>query len=350
MTDPDAVEFDSIGPGPFESGPLDPGLGDSRLGDSDRVDVDGVDVDGVRSASEPPSPDPLLERFLEELWAVEGLAPLTLEAYRRDLITLQRWLATRGVPLADAGRADLLGFLGARMQAGARPRSAARWLSSLRRFYRFLVGAGLRTDDPSVRIEAPRPGSPLPDSLSEAQVEALLAAPDLATALGLRDRAMLEVLYATGLRVSELVALEHSQINTRQGVLRVTGKGARERLVPLGEEAGDGLRTYLQQSRPELMQGHSPAEAVFVTRRGAGMTRQAFWYRIKTYAVAAGIRAPLSPHTLRHAFATHLLDHGADLRVVQMLLGHSSLSTTQIYTHVARARLQALHAEHHPRG
>jgi integrase/recombinase XerD len=201
-----------------------------------------------------------------------------------------------------------------------------------------------------VRIDAPRPGRPLPDSLSEHQVDAWLAAPDTATALGLRDRAMLEVLYATGLRVSELVALEHAQNNARQGVLRVTGKGSRERLVPLGEEASHRLRIYLEQARPALMQGHVPAETIFVTRRGVGMTRQAFWYRIKAYAAAAGITVALSPHTLRHAFATHLLDHGADLRVVQMLLGHSSLSTTQIYTHVARARLQALHAQHHPRG
>lgn len=294
--------------------------------------------------------DPVLGRFLDELWAVEGLARLTLDAYRRDLTALSVWLAARGSNLAAASRTDLLDFLGARMQTGSRPRSVARWLSSQRRFYRYLVATGLRQDDPTARIEAPRMGRPLPDSLSEGQIEALLAAPETGTAIGLRDRAMLELLYATGLRVSELVTLEQAQVNPRQGVLRVTGKGSRERLVPLGEEAGDWLRTYLGQARPLLMQGHPPAEAVFVTRRGTGMTRQAFWYRIKQYAADAGITVALSPHTLRHAFATHLLDHGADLRVVQMLLGHSSLSTTQIYTHVARARLQALHARHHPRG
>jgi integrase/recombinase XerD len=300
--------------------------------------------------SGPVCPDPLLDRFLDELWAVEGLARLTLDAYRRDLAALADWLRPRGVPLDGATRADLLAFLGDRMQAGYRPKSVARWLSSLRRFYRFLVASGLRRDDPTARIDSPRIGRPLPGGLSEAQVEGLLAAPDVDAPVGLRDRAMLELLYATGLRVSELVALEQSQVNPRQGVLRVTGKGARERLVPLGEVAGDWLGDYLERARPALMRGHPPTEAVFVTRRGGGMTRQAFWYRIKRHAASAGIAAALSPHTLRHAFATHLLDHGADLRVVQMLLGHSSLSTTQIYTHVARARLQALHARHHPRG
>ena len=296
------------------------------------------------------APNPLLQRFLDELWAVEGLAPLTLESYRRDLTALEGWLRPRGVALEEADRADLLEFLGERMQSGYRPKSVARALSSLRRFYRFLVAGGLRGDDPTARIDSPRIGRPLPGSLSEVQVEALLEAPDTALPVGLRDRAMLELLYATGLRVSELVALEQSQVNPRQGVLRITGKGARDRLVPLGEVAADWLRVYLEQARPVLMEHRAPSEGVFVTRRGAGMTRQAFWYRIKQYAAVAGIPVALSPHTLRHAFATHLLDHGADLRVVQMLLGHSSLSTTQIYTHVARARLQALHASHHPRG
>ena len=294
--------------------------------------------------------DSVMERFLDELWAVDGLADLTLDAYRQDLTALAQWLQPHGVALADAGRTELLGFLGARMQAGARPRSVARCLSSLRRFYRFLVANGQRADDPSALIEAPRLGRPLPGGLSEAQVEALLAAPDCGDPVGLRDRAMLELLYATGLRVSELVGLSQHQVNSRQGVVRVTGKGSRERLVPLGEVAADWLSRFLQTARPELMQGHPPVDAVFVTRRGGGLTRQAFWYRIKHYALQAGIQVELSPHTLRHAFATHLLDHGADLRVVQMLLGHSSLSTTQIYTHVAKARLQALHAEHHPRG
>jgi integrase/recombinase XerD len=295
-------------------------------------------------------PDPVLERFLDEMWAVDGLARLTLDAYRRDLTALCVWLRGRDSDLASASRADLLGFLGSRMQAGSRPKSVARWLSSQRRFYRFLVAGGLRRDDPTDRIDAPAIGRPLPDSLSEAQVEALLSAPDTGSPTGLRDRAMLELLYATGLRVSELVGLEQSRVNPRQGVVRVTGKGSRERLVPMGEEAGDWMGRYLREARPELMRDRTPTEALFVTRRGTGMTRQAFWYRIKHHAAAAGVTAELSPHTLRHAFATHLLDHGADLRVVQMLLGHSSLSTTQIYTHVARARLQALHARHHPRG
>lgn len=309
-----------------------------------------TEIVAVGQVSGSQHPDPVLDRFLDELWAVDGLALLTLDAYRRDLQALSLWLAERGSTLVEASRADLLAFLAERMQTGFRPKSVARWLSSQRRFYRFLVARGMRGDDPTARIDIPRIGRPLPGSLSEAQVEALLDAPDPDTPIGLRDRSMLELLYATGLRVSELVALEQSQVNARQGVLRVTGKGSRERLVPLGEEAGDWLRAYLDVGRPALLHGHLPSEAVFVTRRGAGMTRQAFWYRIKQYAAMAGIMVPLSPHTLRHAFATHLLDHGADLRVVQMLLGHSSLSTTQIYTHVARARLQALHAQHHPRG
>ena len=309
-----------------------------------------TEIAALERGSRVPHPDPVLDRFLDELWAVEGLARLTLDAYRQDLSALSVWLGARGTTLAAANRSDLLAFLGARMQSGSRPKSVARWLSSQRRFYRFLVAAGLRRDDPTARIDAPSIGRPLPDSLSESQVEALLAAPGTVTPIGLRDRAMLELLYATGLRVSELVTLEQSQVNPRQGVLRVTGKGSRERLVPMGEEAGDWMARYFREARPELMRGRPPTEAVFVTRRGTGMTRQAFWYRIKQHAAAAGITVDLSPHTLRHAFATHLLDHGADLRVVQMLLGHSSLSTTQIYTHVARARLQALHARHHPRG
>ncbi|WP_018876448.1 MULTISPECIES: site-specific tyrosine recombinase XerD [unclassified Thioalkalivibrio] len=293
---------------------------------------------------------PALDRFLDELWAVEGLSDHTLSAYRRDLEGLAHWLEPRGASLESARAADLLGYVSARMQAGARPKSITRALSSIRRFYRYLVHQGEREDDPSAGIESPRAGRPLPDSLSEAQVEALLRAPDIDDAVGLRDRAMLELMYATGLRVSELVGLEQSEVNSRQGVVRITGKGDKERLIPLGEEAAHWLARYQREARPDLMDGHPPCEAVFVTRRGGGLTRQAFWYRIKAHARRAGIESPLSPHTLRHAFATHLLDHGADLRVVQMLLGHSSLSTTQIYTHVARARLQSLHAEHHPRG
>lgn len=294
---------------------------------------------------------PALDRFLDELWAVEGLSDHTLGAYRRDLEGLARWLdAQRGVTLEAARQADLLDFVSARMQAGSRPKSVTRALSSMRRFYRYLVQQGERGDDPSSGIDSPRLGRPLPYSLSETQVETLLRAPDPGDSVGLRDTTMLELMYATGLRVSELVGLERSGVNTRQAIVRITGKGGRERLVPLGEEAAHWLARYLREARPALMDGHPPHEALFVTRRGKGLTRQAFWYRIKHYARQAGIEQPLSPHTLRHAFATHLLDHGADLRVVQMLLGHSSLSTTQIYTHVARARLQDLHAEHHPRG
>jgi len=232
---------------------------------------------------------------------------------------------------------------------GARPRTTARLLSSLRRFYRYLVREGRLSGDPTVRIDTPRIGRPLPDSLSEEEVETLLDAPVVGEALGLRDRAMLELLYACGLRVSELVNLTMEQIDLTQGVVRLMGKGSKERLVPLGEEAADWLQCYIAQSRPELAAGTS-ARALFITRRGKAMTRQAFWYRLRHYAVKSGINKALSPHTLRHAFATHLLNHGADLRVVQMLLGHSDLSTTQIYTHVARERLKELHARHHPRG
>jgi integrase/recombinase XerD len=219
----------------------------------------------------------------------------------------------------------------------------------MRRFYRYLIREGQLREDPSVRIDTPRIGRPLPDSLSETEVEALLAAPDESDTLGIRDRAMLELLYACGLRVSELVGMTTDQASLTQGVVRLVGKGSKERLVPLGEEAIEWLQYYLDESRAELA-GESSAKQLFITRRGKGMTRQAFWYRIKHYAVKAGINKPLSPHTLRHAFATHLLNHGADLRVVQMLLGHSDLSTTQIYTHVARERLKDLHAKHHPRG
>jgi integrase/recombinase XerD len=290
-------------------------------------------------------------RFLDELWAVDGLSPLTVEAYQQDLEALALFLRGRGMTLLQAQRADLFEFLAQRLQEGAHPRSAARWISSLRRFYRYLVANAERADDPTLLIALPKQGRYLPGQLSEAQVEALLEAPLVdQDPVGLRDRTMLELMYATGLRVSELVNLELSQVNLRFGALRIVGKGARERLLPMGEQAMDWLQRYLQETRPVLLEGHPPVEAVFVTRRGDRMTRQAFWYRIKQHAAQADITTPLSPHTLRHAFATHLLDHGADLRVVQMLLGHSSLSTTQIYTHVAQTRLQELHAAHHPRG
>ncbi|MGD8378554.1 MAG: site-specific tyrosine recombinase XerD [Gammaproteobacteria bacterium] len=291
----------------------------------------------------------LLDRFLDALWMERGLSDNTLKAYRTDLRHLAGWLASRHLSLAEARRDHLLAFLAARVEAGAQPRSTARQLSSLRRFYRYLLREGVVDKDPSLRIDMPRLGRPLPKSLSEGEVESLLLRPAVETPLGLRDRAMLEVLYATGLRVSELVALRMDQINLRQGVVRVVGKGQRERLVPLGESAVEWVERFLREGRSEITRGR-PSDYLFPTRRGPLMTRQAFWHIIKRYAGEAGIERPLSPHTLRHAFATHLLNHGADLRVVQMLLGHSDVSTTQIYTHVARERLKDVHARHHPRG
>jgi integrase/recombinase XerD len=290
--------------------------------------------------------DPLA-RFLDHLWIEYGLSPHSLAAYRGDLTTLSRFLARRQLSLDEAGEADLFDFLGQADKLTARTK--ARRLSSMRRYYQYQLREGVLSADPTVRLSAPRLGRSLPKTLSEADVEALLAAPAVDSELGLRDRAMLELLYATGLRVSELVSLELGQVNTRQGVVRVTGKGAKERLVPLGEEALDWLQRYVVEARGALCRGR-PSNALFPTQRGAAMTRQAFWYLIKRYALKAGIHVALSPHTLRHAFATHLLNHGADLRVVQMLLGHSDISTTQIYTYVAAERLKALHARHHPRG
>jgi integrase/recombinase XerD len=291
-----------------------------------------------------------IERFTDALWMEHGLSEHTLAAYRNDLAGLAAWLRQQALSgLPQARREDLLAYLADRVIAGARPRTTARLLSSLRRYYRYLVREGRLQADPSIRIDTPRIGRPLPDSLSEREVEELLAAPDVQDTLGLRDRAMLELLYACGLRVSELVGLAVEQVSLSQGVVRLTGKGDKERLVPLGEEAIDWVQRYLDDSRPQLA-GRVLARELFITARGKGMTRQAFWYRIRHYALKSGINKHLSPHTLRHAFATHLLNHGADLRVVQMLLGHSDLSTTQIYTHVARERLKDLHAQHHPRG
>lgn len=291
-----------------------------------------------------------IERFLDALWMEGGLSDNTVAAYRNDLRGLCLWLtANPGVELIAARREHLMGYLAHRYNSGGKARSAARLLSSLRRFFRYLVREHRLVDDPSARIEAPKLGRPLPKSLSEAQVDALLCAPSIHQALGLRDRTMLEVLYACGLRVSELVGLRVEQINLRQGVVRVLGKGNKERLVPLGEEAISWLQRYFTETRPTLLHGR-PSDFVFPGRAGEALTRQAFWYRIKVYARKAEIRATLSPHTLRHAFATHLVNHGADLRVVQLLLGHSDLSTTQIYTHVARERLREMHAQHHPRG
>ncbi|MEO5574276.1 MAG: site-specific tyrosine recombinase XerD [Gammaproteobacteria bacterium] len=295
----------------------------------------------------------VIEAFVDALWLERGLSKNTLAAYRSDLQKLTLWLSMRKLNLMTARRADLLDYLAICVNMRKRPSSTARLVSSVRRFYQLQVREGHLDADPSARIDAPKLGRSLPASLTESEVEALLAVPVIDTALGLRDRAMLEMLYACGLRVSELVTLSTLQVNLRQGVVRVMGKGAKERLVPFGEEAQFWLERYQNEARPPLMRGKAArqtSEGLFVTARGSAMTRQAFWYRIKHYARLAGIVKKLSPHTLRHAFATHLLNHGADLRVVQMLLGHSDLSTTQIYTHVARERLKKLHAEHHPRG
>ena len=289
----------------------------------------------------------LVERFLDALWMEQGLSENTLKAYRSDLVALCRWLHGARCGLLAATQGDLMGFLATHARGSVR--TTARRLSVLRRFYQYLLRERLLASDPSARIAAPRLGRALPKTLSEADVENLLQAPVVDEPLGLRDRAMIELLYATGLRVSELVGLKLGQVNPRQGVVRVTGKGNKDRLVPLGEEALDWLERYLREARPELL-GARHSDAVFPTRRGEAMTRQAFWYMIRRYALRCGILKPLSPHTLRHAFATHLLNHGADLRAVQLLLGHSNISTTQIYTHVAKARLQELHARHHPRG
>jgi len=291
----------------------------------------------------------VVERFCDALWLEHGLSANTIGSYRSDLIGLSTWLAPRATALPAATRADLQAYLAYRRDRGARTRSAARLVSTLRRFYRYLLREGEIRDDPTALIDAPKPERRLPKSLTEEQVELLLHAPDVDTVLGLRDRAMLETLYATGLRVSELVGLSLSRLGLQQGVVRVIGKGDKERLVPLGEEALLWLNRYLAEARAALLHRHAH-DAVFVTARGGPLTRQAFWHNLKRYARRAGITHPLSPHTLRHAFATHLLNHGADLRVVQMLLGHADLSTTQIYTHVARARLKDLHARHHPRG
>ena len=303
----------------------------------------------MKALSEPDAK--LLDRFSDGLWLNDGLAKNTLESYRRDLAQFSRWLAdASGKHLIDAAAADLQRHLA--WQVGtkqAKPRSTGRLVSSLKRFYQFAVREGLRRDDPSAELDAPRIPRSLPKTLSETDVEALLAAPEEDTALGLRDRAMLETLYASGLRVSELVTLKTMQVSLDMGVIRVLGKGSKERLTPLGEEAVAWIVRYQSESRPQLL-GARKSDGLFLTARGKPMTRQAFWNLVKRHAQVAGIRHAISPHTLRHAFATHLINHGADLRVVQMLLGHADITTTQIYTHVARERLKALHKKHHPRG
>ncbi len=294
--------------------------------------------------------DPLLDEFCDALWLEDGLARNTLESYRRDLAQFSAWLAARrGVDLLRAEKADLLAYFAQTLTEGASARTSARRLSSLKRYFCYALQHGRRGDDPTLTIDAPHLPRPLPKSLSEPDVEALLAAPEVGTPLGLRDRAMLETLYATGLRVSELVSLSVAQVSRDAGIVRVMGKGAKERLVPLGEEALAWIGRYLEDARRVLL-GNAGSNALFITARACAMTRQAFWHLIRRYARVAGIGASISPHVLRHAFATHLINHGADLRVVQMLLGHSDISTTQIYTHVARERLKQLHARHHPRG
>jgi integrase/recombinase XerD len=292
----------------------------------------------------------LLDAFVDTLWLEDGLSRNTLESYRGDVRQFGEWLKDKtGKTLSTADHGDIQAYLGYRFSRKARATSAARLLSSLKRFYRHAVREGKTASDPTLKIETPALPRSLPRSLTETDVESLIVAPDVETPLGLRDRAMLEMLYASGLRVSELVTLKAPQVSRDMGVVRVMGKGSKERLVPLGEEALAWLARYLREARPALLAGQA-SDDLFVTARGSAMTRQAFWQLIKRYAARATLGKSVSPHTLRHAFATHLLNHGADLRVVQLLLGHTDISTTQIYTHVARERLKQLHAKHHPRG
>ena len=293
-------------------------------------------------------PHPLVGGFFEALWLEDGLSPNTLAAYRRDMQGFLQWLQAQSLTLEHAGENDVQAYFADRFDQ-TRASTANRRLTVLRRFYQWALREKHVSTDPTLKLLTAKQAPRLPQTLSEAQVEALLAAPNTETPLGLRDRAMLELLYASGLRVSELVGLPMLSLNLREGVLRITGKGNKERLVPFGEEAADSLQNYLSQSRPVLL-GKQNSSAVFVTQQGTAMSRVMFWKLIKKYAFLADVHVPLSPHTLRHAFATHLLNHGADLRAVQMLLGHSDISTTTIYTHVARERLKALHAQHHPRG
>jgi len=292
----------------------------------------------------------LIDAFCDQVWLQDGLAPASLASYRRDLVAWAAWLGKHGGTLLGARRGDVESWLAEQFSAKAKATSIARRLSSVRRFYGMQLQMGRLASDPSLRVRSPKLARRLPKSLTEAQVEALLAAPDLDTTLGVRDRAMLETLYATGLRVSELVGLSIAQLSLEMGVVRVLGKGSKERLVPLGDEAIEWLSRYLREVRPALA-ARGKTDAVFLTTRHAPLTRQAFWALVKRYAPRAAIpAAKLSPHVLRHAFATHLINHGADLRVVQLLLGHADITTTTIYTHVARERLKRLHAQHHPRG
>ena len=296
------------------------------------------------------SDDSILDEFCDAMWLEEGLSRNTLDSYRLDLTQFATWLdKLQSKSLLEAHHADLLAYLAYRVAGKAKATSTSRLLSSLKRFYRHALRQGKITVDPTLNIDTPKLPRGLPKTLTEADVEKLLAAPNVDDPRGLRDRTMLEVLYASGLRVSELVTLKVAQVSQDMGVVRIVGKGAKERLVPLGEEALAWIKRYLQEARPRILKKRT-ADAMFVTHRGAAMARQSFWHLIKRYAAVAGLTKQISPHTLRHAFATHLLNHGADLRVVQLLLGHSDISTTQIYTHVARERLKQLHAKHHPRG
>ena len=297
----------------------------------------------------PPCDEALIDQFLDWIWLESGLSQHTITAYRTDLKLYSRWLANRNTTLGKASRADLLAYLSFRMQQGIQSRTVARFLSTMKRYYQFAIAQKWITTSPVKDVVMPKTMRHLPKVISEQEVEKLLEAADTRSNYGLRDRAMLETLYATGLRVSELVNLSLSEINLQAGIVRVTGKGNKQRLVPMGEEAITWLEQYLNLARPELLRKQI-TDAVFLSSRGTAMSRQAFWQIIKKYASLIGLKSDLSPHTLRHAFATHLINHGADLRTTQMLLGHSDLSTTQIYTHVAKERLKSLHARHHPRG
>lgn len=299
---------------------------------------------------EPLNSAQLIDLFIDTLWSENGLSRLTLDAYQRDLKLFLRWLEKEKMPLLQVKQDKILQYLAFKVEQKSTARSNARLLSTLKQFYRYLVRTGQRVDDPTELISAPKINRLLPATLTEDEMENLLNAADIKTDFGLRDRCMLELMYSSGLRVSELVSLELNQINQNLGLIRLTGKGNKERVVPIGEEALYWLKKYVQESRPALLKPSFPSDALFLSSRGTAITRQAFWQHIKKYLIKAGIKSSYSPHSLRHAFATHLLNHGADLRTVQMLLGHSDLSTTQIYTHIAQARLQSLHEQHHPRG
>lgn len=291
-----------------------------------------------------------IDQFIDVIWSEKGLSKLTLEAYHRDLRLFASWLQQDDLTLKGASQTSILKYLAYRVEHKSTARTNARLLSTLKQFYRYLVRTGQRQDNPGELISAPKINKLLPDSLTETEMENLLQAPDVETAYGLRDRCMLELMYSSGLRVSELISLQHNQVNQNLGLVRLTGKGNKERVIPVGEEALHWLKKYLNEARPMLIKQHITTDAMFISSRGQGISRQALWQHIKKYLVLAGIKTTYSPHSLRHAFATHLLNHGADLRTVQMLLGHSDLSTTQIYTHIAQARLQELHQKHHPRG